>query len=428
MRTILDKVLIMKTPTTMRPLALLAGAGLVLSACSSPAGPAAQSTSSTATTTSSAAPESSAPSATTGASDSATRVALTYDGGLLVLDGTTLELAADLPLEGFNRVNPAGDGRHVMVSTTSGFQVLDTGTAVDGSASEPELTDLVFAAEAPGHVVRHGGRTVLFADGTGDITAFDTDALGDGEMPDVEVTKSEAVHHGVAIELTDGSLLSTLGTADGRTGVRVLDAAGAEIARNEQCPSVHGEGTAQDEVVVFGCSDGVLVYKDGTFTKLQAPDAYGRMGNAYVSETSPLIVGDYNSNPDSEGYLLTELALIDTTTNTLEVVDLPEGIEYTWRDVARGPADEVVLLSADGTLNTMDPATGDITESWDVIGPWTSPVEWQDAHPALSVHGDIAYVTEPAEQRIIAVDLTDGTVVAEATLPGTPNEIAVAAA
>ena len=109
------------------------------------------------------------------------------------------------------------------------------------------------------------------------------------------------------------------------------------------------------------------------------------------------------------------------------MVDLPEGVEYTWRDVARGPADEAVLLSADGSLNTLDPATGDITHSWDVIDPWTSPVEWQDPHPALCVHGGIAYVTEPAKQRIIAVDLTDGTVVAERILPATPNEITVAA-
>lgn len=418
----------MKAHAPLRSLALLAGAGLVLSACNTPAIPSAQSSSPTPGSRSSASPESGASGATTHGSAGATRVTLTYDGGLLVLDGTTLELAADLPLEGFNRVNPAGDGRHVMVSTVSGFQVLDTGAAVDGSAAEPTLTDLVFAADTPGHVVRHGGRTVLFADGSGHITAFDTGALDGAAMPEVTITESEAAHHGVAIELSDGTMLSTLGTADGRTGVRVLDATGAEVSRNEQCPSVHGEGTAQDEVVIFGCSDGVLVYKDGAFTKLPAPDAYGRMGNAYVSETSALVVGDYNSDPDREGYLLSELALIDTTTNTLTVVNLPDGVEYTWRDVARGPADEAVLLSADGSLNTLDPATGDITHSWDVIDPWTSPVEWQDPHPALCVHGNTAYVTEPAKQRIIAVDLTDGTVVAETTLPGTPNEITVAAA
>src|SRR5690606_34602018 len=38
----------------------------------------------------------------------------TYDGGLYVLDGETLELRQDIPLDGFLRVNPAGDDAHVL--------------------------------------------------------------------------------------------------------------------------------------------------------------------------------------------------------------------------------------------------------------------------------------------------------------------------
>ena len=68
----------------------------------------------------------------------------TYDGGLLVLDGTTLEVIEDIPLEGFNRLNAAGDERHVLVSTSAGFQVLD--------AVGAQLTEATFAAEKPGHV------------------------------------------------------------------------------------------------------------------------------------------------------------------------------------------------------------------------------------------------------------------------------------
>ncbi|PJJ70555.1 hypothetical protein CLV46_0077 [Diaminobutyricimonas aerilata] len=349
------------------------------------------------------------------------QIALTYDGGLLVLDAETLEVAGDLPIEGFTRVNPSGNDRHIMVTTTEGFRVLDTGAGID----EPELTDLVFEASEAGHVVRHADRTVLFADGTGDITLFDTADLNSDELPETETVESEAAHHGVAIELEDGTLLSTIGTPDSRTGARVLDPSGAEIARNEDCPAVHGEGTAADEVVVFGCENGVLVYTDGAFTKIPAPDAYGRMGNAYVTETSPIAVGDYNSDPDSEGYLLSELTLIDTVALTSTVVDLPEGVEYTWRGVSRGPQDEIVLLSADGTLNLLDETTGEVTESWSVIDPWESPVEWQDAHPALTVHDGIAYVTEPAADRILAVDLATGETVAEGDLPATPNEIAI---
>ena len=361
------------------------------------------------------------PAADSSTSTPSPQIALTYDGGLLVLDAATLDVAGDLPIEGFTRVNPSGNDRHIMVTTTEGFRVLDTGAGID----EPELTDLVFEASEAGHVVRHADRTVLFADGTGDITLFDTADLNSDELPETETVESEEAHHGVAIELEDGTLLSTLGTPDSRSGARALDPSGAEVTRNEDCPAVHGEGTAADEVVVFGCENGVLVYTDGAFTKIPAPDVYGRMGNAYVTETSPIAVGDYNSDPDSEGYLLSELTLIDTVALTSTVVDLPEGVEYTWRGVGRGPQDEIVLLSADGTLNLLDETTGEITESWSVIDPWESPVEWQDAHPALTVHDGIAYVTEPAADRILAVDLSTGETLAEGELPATPNEIAI---
>ncbi|HXH33260.1 MAG TPA: hypothetical protein VNJ54_02485 [Plantibacter sp.] len=156
----------------------------------------------------------SAPDASTGTTDGPqSRIALTYDGGLLVVDAATLEVVGDLPLDGFNRVNPAGDGRHVLVTTTAGFQVLDTGTWTDADGAsqqaEPKLTDLVFEADTAGHVVRHAGKTILFADGSGDTTVFDSADLLEAtdELPDTETIPSEAAHHGVAIELEDGTLL-----------------------------------------------------------------------------------------------------------------------------------------------------------------------------------------------------------------------------
>jgi hypothetical protein len=367
----------------------------------------------------------------TAAQSAEPRVALTYDGGIYVLDGTTLETLADLPLAGFNRLNAAGDGRHVLITTTAGFQVLDTGTWTDedGAAqnADPVLTDLVFDAPAAGHVVRHGDKTILYADGTGDTTIFDSAALLEATdaLPKTEVVPAEAAHHGVSIELKDGTLLTTVGTSESRSGIRVLNADREEIARNAECPSVHGEGAAANEVAVFGCSDGVLVYDDGKITKIAAPDAYGRTGNAYVSESSTIAVGDYNSDPDSEGYLLSEVVLVDTAAKTSTVVDLPAGVEYTWRGVARGPNDEALILASDGSLHVLDPKTGELGESYPVIAPWQSPVEWQDAHPALTVIGGTAYVTEPATNSLHAVDIATGTVVTSVELPASPNEIAV---
>ena len=394
-------------------MALAATAALGLTACASAGGPA---------------PAEDSASNTVDAAQP--RVALTYDGGVYVLDGTTLETLADIDLAGFNRLNSAGDGRHVLVSTGEGFTALDTGafTSPDGDhfAGDPELTDLVFDAPTPGHVVRHGDKTILFSDGTGDTTVFETADLleADGTLPETTTTGSPEAHHGVSIVLDDGTLLTTIGTPDSRTGVRVLDPSGDEIARNEECPSVHGEGTTAGEVAVFGCSDGVLVYEAGEFTKITAPDAYGRTGNQYVTDSSSIAVGDYNSNPDSEGYELTQLTLVDTVAKTSTVVTLPAGISYTWRGVARGPNDETLLLGTDGALHVLDSETGEVTASYPVIDPWEGPAEWQDAHPALVVLGDTAYVTDPATKSIHAVDIATGAVGASAELPAAPNEIA----
>lgn len=354
------------------------------------------------------------------------RVTVAYEGGILVLDGESLETVADLDSESFTRLNPAGDDRHVMVTMSEGFQVLDTGA---GSADAPGLTDLVFAADTPGHVVRHGGKTILYADGTSDTTIFETAGLSASDaLPETETISGVEAHHGVSIVLEDGTFLTTVGNADGRNGIVVTDADGAEIAASSECPGVHGEGTAAGEAVVFGCENGALLYTDGEITKLTAPDQpYGRMGNAYVSESSPIIVGDYKNDPDAEGYLLSAVTLIDTEAKSYEVVELPEGVEYTFRDVARGPEDLAYILSADGSIHVLDPESGEIVDEFPVIDAWEGPVEWQDAHPAIVVAGDIAYVTEPAANSIHAVDLTTGEVVASAELDVTPNELAAVA-
>ncbi len=385
---------------------LAAGAGiaaLLLAGCS--ATPAAE-------PVSEASPESSTETA-------GLRVAVAYAGGILVVDGETLEVIADLPSEEFVRVNPAGDDRHVVVTTSEGFQFLDMDAA--------DLTELVVPAAAAGHVVRHGGKTVLYDDATSDTTVFEAAALAemDGALPDAVVIEGVEAHHGVSVVLEDGTFATTVGDSAGRTGIRVSDADGAEIAVNAECPGVHGEGAAQDEALVFGCENGVLVYADGAITKLSSPDEFGRIGNAYASENSPLVVMDYKDDPDAEGYLLTNLALVDTAAKTLEKVALPDGIAYTWRGVVRAESGEALMIGSDGQVHVIDPGTGALTASYPAIEAWESPAEWQQQHPAIAVSGDLVYVTDSANSEIVALDAATGDVVARGALPEIPNEIAV---
>ncbi|PPF38405.1 zinc metallochaperone AztD [Pseudoclavibacter sp. AY1H1] len=354
--------------------------------------------------------------ATSGAAATAERVTLTYDGGLVVLDATTLEVVGDVPIDGFTRVNPVGDGRNVLVTTDAGFQVLDT--------QEPALTGVTFEGSKAGHAVAHAGKTVLFFDGSGDSVIFDTDALLDDgtKLPETETVASDAAHHGVSIELSDGTFVTTLSD---RTGIVATDADGTELARSTDCPGVHGEGTVKDEVVVVGCENGALAYSDGTITKLSSPDEFGRIGNMLTTEDSAIALGDYKTDPDAEGYLLQAFALVDTASGKISVTELPDGVGYTFRDLARGSDNEAIILGSDGSLHLFSEEDGSPITSIPVIDAWEGPAEWQDAHPALKVQDGVAYVTDPATSTVHAVNLETEEITSSATLPGVPNEIAL---
>lgn len=287
-------------------------------------------------------------------------------------------------------------------------------------ASAGELTETVFPAELPGHVVRHADKAVLFADGTGEVTTFDPHDLGDG-MPETETFSAPEAHHGVAIELENGERLITLGNEETRTGAYVTDAEGEEIARSEECPGVHGEATAQDEVVVIGCEDGLLTYKDGEFTKIESPDEYGRIGNQAGSDSSPIVLGDYKTDPDAELERPERVALVDTATDELQLVDLPAS--YTFRSLARGENGEALVLGTDGAIHVIDPESGEIERSIDVVDEWTEPLDWQEPRPAIFVREGVAYVTDPAGQAVHSVDLASGEVTASAELDAAPNEL-----
>ncbi|RAX45098.1 hypothetical protein DQ354_11800 [Arthrobacter sp. AQ5-06] len=137
-------------------------------------------------------------------------------------------------MEGFNRLSPAGDGRHVLVSTGDSFRVFDAGVWTEAHGDHghfyvaaPRLMDRAFRANKAGHVVNHGGQTVLFHDGSGKVEIFDpaalTDALKTG-LPATSTYTAPTAHHGVAVQMEDGKLLVTLGNEEGRNGLALLSA------------------------------------------------------------------------------------------------------------------------------------------------------------------------------------------------------------
>ena len=367
----------------------------------------------------------------------APRAVLTYDGGLMTLDTETGEVLAKTESEGFLRLNPAGDGRHVLVSAGDEFRVFDSGLVVQGHGDHnhyyeqaPALTGSAVEAPEAGHVVVHEGKTALFADGSGAVAVLDTAAFDDGKVDPDEMQKhaAEAAHHGVAVPLSNGDLLITQGTEDSRDTVQVLSPEGEVLAETNDCPGVHGEAaampTAQGDVVALGCENGPVIYRDRAFSKVPVAEAYQRSGNLFGSHDSPVVLADYKTDPDAEQERPTRIGLIDTVAGSVKTVDL--GSSYWFRSLARGAQGEAVVLTYDGNLVVLDEETGETIRTVKVVGPWEEPEEWQSPAPAVKVGADgFAYVTEPAAKKLHVVDLEAGTVLSSFDLPETPTELAV---
>jgi hypothetical protein len=349
------------------------------------------------------------------------RLALSYDGGVLVLDARSLEQIADIPMDGFVRLNSAANGRHVLVSQADGFAALDMGTWTDAHGDHdhhytapPAMTDIRFGGEEPGHVVAHDGKLTLFSDGTGAVDVVDPEALLEGEIDVRNVTRTTP-HHGVAAARSDGTVVVSVGDEDTRTGVVILDSSGKEIAANNECPGLHGEASAADGVLTFGCQDGVLIVRGNDILKVASPDPYGRMGNQSGSETSPLVLADYKVDPDAEIERPQQVSLIDTATGTLRLV--PLGVSYSFRSLDRGPEGEAVILGTDGALHIFDPATARRVARIEAIDAWTEPDDWQSPMPNLHIQDTVAYVSDPHQRTVVAIDLRTGSTLAEAELP-----------
>lgn len=367
----------------------------------------------------------------------APRAVLTYDGGIMAVDTETGDVLTNTESEGFLRLNEAGDGRHVLVSAGKEFRVFDSGLIVEGHGDHdhyyeqaPALTGSTVEAAEAGHVVAHGGKTALFADGSGAISIMDTSAFEDGRIDadEVESFSTDDPHHGVAVPLTSGDLLMTQGTADSRSTVQVVSPEGELLAETTDCPGVHGEAAAMPttagDVVSLGCENGPVVYRDGEFHKIPVDEPYQRSGNQFGSHESPIVLADYKTDPDAEQERPTRVGLIDTHASVMTTVDL--GSAYWFRSLARGADGEALVLTYDGELNILDEETGAVLHEVEVVAPWEEPEEWQSPAPTVRVGTDgFAYVTEPSAKKLHVIDVAEGTLLDSFDLPETPVELAV---
>lgn len=348
------------------------------------------------------------------------RPVVLHGEGVMVVDGETLEVLADLDAFWDSQFAPLGDGRSLLVLSRTDAQVLDTGAWARGrDASEPFLSDPVVTDVVGG--ISRAGQTALYPMQMDRAVVFNTPDLRLEEEPEpVTSFRLDSRHNGYAVPLGDGGILVTESDGDlsGIQRLVAVEADGSEAERGE-CPS-RGAVAARTDAVVASCEGYLLIHRDREFSTIDPPDPEALVLTLVDHPRSPVVVGTYDDDL-GEAYS-PYLLLADTEAGTAQVVDTGSASHYR-HTLARGPEGEVLALGRDGVLRVIDETTGETTDEIKVIdevqtGPWNDDPE--GVWPELFAAGPYAYVTDDRDDTLHKIDLAEGEVVDSTVLPHDP--------
>lgn len=299
-----------------------------------------------------------------------------------------------------------------------GLTVENHGDHNDLKLSAPRLIPRVAEGPKPSHVLGGDGRLASFFDGDGSVVV-----VGAGGTTSL---RANVPHHGLAYPFRSAagprlmvSHAAAMGARPG--GVVLLDEAGKELARNNDCPMLHGEAIS-GRVIGLGCGDGVLLLNTRTeeFRKVPYPagTGSGRMVRNLIGGADfHLFVGDYG--PDA-------VTILDPDAGKFAVVELPARRLAFTLDPQR--ADTLFVLTEDGQLHRIDTLGGRIVSSAAAVQRYSLEGGSSVARPRLSAAGGVVAVTDPAQSRLLVLNAT--TLAQERTIAveGAPlNVLAIAA-
>jgi hypothetical protein len=354
----------------------------------------------------------------------APRLVVAYPDRVDVVDATELSTEASFDVESSPYVIPSGDGRHVFTLEHEAGRtgVIDSGTWTDAHGDhghsytvDPAELDLSFEGTSY-HAVSDDTRSVIWNDDEGSFAVLDHAQL-EGDLARPRTIETGTPHHGVAVPTADGGFLATVSVDEDAVGVAVLDSAGKETARFEDCPGLHGETPVGETGYAFGCTDGIMIVDNGQARKIAAPVGGAGTGSLASDHESPILAGTLSAEDDPS--LDTQVALYDTATGTARAVDV--GAKYSNLVVDHGRA---IVVGTDGDLRVVDLVSGEVTVV-PAVEAWEKTEDWQEPRPYVAVAGDTVWVSEPATSSLHSIDLETGEVTATEKVDGEPGRLVV---
>ena len=352
------------------------------------------------------------------------RLVVSYPDHVAVLDAVTLEVEGTFKTDSAPYVQVGADGRHVftLAHQDERVRLVDSGTWTEahGDHGHYYAADPVWGAyDVDGlsyHVVSDDERSVVWLDDAGEFQVIDADHLADPTIEPTVITVAEP-HHGVAVPTADGGFLATVAVDGDANGVAVLDATGAETARFETCPGLHGETHVGETAYAFGCGTGVMVVDTGQAVNIASPIDGAGTGTLASSHDSAVVVGDLRSE-DENADLATKVALYDTANGTSRAVDV--AAPYSNIVVGEGHA---FVIGTDGSVRSIDLATGGVAVVAS-LDAWDKTDDWMEPRPYLAASGHELWVTDPHGSAIHRIDSETGEVTST-DVEGEPGRIVV---
>ena len=313
----------------------------------------------------------------------------------------------------------------------------------------PAFTDYTLTGSAPTHVVKHDGAMAVFFDGNADANLpASVTVLGDNditaeraELPMVEYAVNM---HGVA-EPRGEHLLATIRRDDAQTTsanpilpdtVAVFHLHDGEYEQEQTlettCPDLHG-AAQNEEFVVFGCSDGVLVAEQNgdeyTSFKIDNIDALNglRVGSLYGHHERDTFVGVASQHGGGAAVLVN----VHPHDSEMEEIDWQpaEGAHaVSYAFTLEG--EHFVILDDTGFLTIMSYHSDDDHNHWEVTARVDISEEDVSAMPegqqfsmAVSQYAGVVYVADPLANHVVSVDLESASIEEHVELDFAPKAI-----
>lgn len=336
-------------------------------------------------------------------------------GLLRVIDLEKGEVVGSFSAPGPANVYSAGNGMYAFavhreqnrVSVVyGGLRQEDHGEHKDLVVEAPYILQTFTTGPKPTHFSSHDGIVTIYNDGDGTVAVLEEKSLGLGlRMREIA---TGAPDHGAPLAKGNVVLVGSLN----RGVVEVFSQGGQKITAFSGCPRLHGEAALGNRIA-FGCSDGVLLLErqGNGFVSRKLPNPAGSPPNARVGTLVshakyPFFIGNFGQG----------LVRVD---NQFSVYSLPA-------NPVRFGFDKdgvLVVLTADGSLHTLEAPTGKVIASLKVSEPITASGEGA-VRPGLALGDGRAFVTLPVKGEVLEVELSNLEIKRRFQVGGTPGSLA----